>query len=399
MRRSVGWTLLFTLSACAHRESPKAVQPIVVATADPIAHVELSSADLRSVGKHFGCSTVEGVLTEIAEGFARERLVSGTPVRIGQVVTDLRKRNLHYVWPKVAFVSGMSWGHVQERMVSNEGPKGGAWTSAHGQAQPSDPDRPGPNRHCGISVVSRSDAQETALSVLSADVFAEVEEISERPRTGVFQTIRWALRAPTPSLELYVLGPDGSSRRTLVSVTGEKAHAPFAAPRPGRYMLQLVGDLGSGPRPLSESWIFADVSPSYPSDPPIALRTSDPREAISEAVMVLRTTYGQKELIRDPSLDAEAAKHTLAMSRTGRIAHNVGEGDARERFTRSGIERRSIGEVVAMGTSLDDAWGSLLSSASHRATLVDPAFTFAGASTLEDTSHRTWITINLASAD
>ena len=103
-------------------------------------------------------------------------------------------------------------------------------------------------------------------------------------------------------------------------------------------------------------------------------------EAIA-AVNAARVRAGLSALIEQAQLTQIARQHSEAMACEGFFGHVTPDGlDVEARAEQAGYPFISLGEVIAGGyASPEEAVGSWLKSAAHRAVLLDDAFTEIGA--------------------
>jgi uncharacterized protein YkwD len=165
--------------------------------------------------------------------------------------------------------------------------------------------------------------------------------------------------------------------------------ARFALDRPGAFTVQLVADLASGPQPLLEARVFADVEPPTPDEPASPApgeeaATADDVTSLGRMTAALRSSESLPVLKRDAALDTLARVHAEKMLAARAIAHDVGEGDLATRFETAGLVARVVGENVARAQSLALAYRALHASPSHRMNLLRAEYTHMGLSVVTD---------------
>lgn len=204
------------------------------------------------------------------------------------------------------------------------------------------------------------------------------------------------------SAKLVVLGPHGAPRTVPTSLDGSGlARARFALDQPGAFTVQLVGDVAEGPRPLLEARVFADVAPTPPGEEPPAPGEADPAAisagaaattadggvaavhadalALDRMVAALRAFEGSPPLARDEKLDALARAHAERMRDRHSVAHDLGDGDFKDRFEAEGsLDARAVGENVAHAPTVALAHRALHASPSHRINLLRADYTHMG---------------------
>jgi uncharacterized protein YkwD len=173
--------------------------------------------------------------------------------------------------------------------------------------------------------------------------------------------------------------------------------APFALDRPGRFLVQVLAEVGGGPRPVLEALVFADVEPPASAEPEpapgedAADPAEDPALALERMLAQARKEEGLPALRRDEGLDRVAQGHAEAMRDAGRIGHDLGRGDPAERARAAGLELISAGENVALARSLVLVHRKLFASPSHRANMLSPSFDAVGIGAVGDGSGRVWV--------
>jgi uncharacterized protein YkwD len=108
------------------------------------------------------------------------------------------------------------------------------------------------------------------------------------------------------------------------------------------------------------------------------LADPDPERAILRMANEVRARERLRPLPRAAELDALAREHAVAMARAKRAAHDIGDGDAAERFLRAGLDARVVGENVARAASPALAHRALWGSPSHRTNLLSAEYTRMG---------------------
>ena len=235
---------------------------------------------------------------------------------------------------------------------------------------------------CGVAIVPVPHGGEMLLA-LRVDALADLSPVPTRARTGEWLSFEARLHVPARSAKLVVLGPRGLPRTvpTSLDMTGV-ARARFALDQPGAFTVQLMGDLAEGPRPLLEARVFADITPTSPGDEPPAPGEDgggDDAAALGAMVASLRLLEGSPPLTRDEKLDAMARAHAERMRDRHSVAHDLGDGDFRDRFEAEGtLDAWAVGENVAHAPSVALAHRALHASPSHRINLLRADYTHIG---------------------
>jgi hypothetical protein len=314
----------------AFTQSPRAVQ----------------GGDARVVELATGCGARDAVLDGIAAEIVGEEMADAD-----QVTAMLRARGEPHVRPRIVRARGNV---VAEQLAKAAGKQA----------------------RCGIAF-----AKDGAMTAVVVDGLADLEPLPMQARTGQWLTFGAVLHTAVTGARLVVLGPRGLPRTVPTSVRGGRAEARFALDRPGAFTVQLVGDLPSGPRPLLEARVFADVPPSDTDD--VGGAFDDVESFTAEA----RKAEGLGRLARDPRLDELARGHAEAMMRAHAVQHDLGDGDFATRFEAAGLSAKVVGENVARGRSIQRAVRALYASPSHRMNLLRADYTHLGVAVVSDDTH------------
>lgn len=206
-----------------------------------------------------------------------------------------------------------------------------------------------------------------------------------------------AILAPATGAEVVVMGPSGEPRSVPSSFDGTHVRARFSADRPGAFTVQVVADVATGPRPVLEAELFADVDPPH-ATPNLAAPGEEasagaPGKAAALFAMVSAMRNAEKltPFTRSASLDAIAAAHALRMKQTHTVGHDVGDGDPAARVANAGIQTKETGENVAHAQSVTLAHRALYGSVSHRENLLRGEFSNLGVAVLDDPDGSVWV--------
>jgi len=324
-----------------------------------------AAADPRASALAAACGGQDGALARVARELVELRARGLGAPDSEAVVAKLRAAGQPYVRPRVIFASAQR--PIDDAKVAAElVPQGGN-------------KRP---LRCGVAIAATPHGGEM-LVALRAEALAELSPLPTRARTGEWLSFEARLRVAAHSAKLVVLGPHGAPRTVPTSldpVTGI-TRARFALDQPGGFTLQLVGDLSEGPRPLLEARVFADVAPPPPGEEPPAPGENEGVDASALARMVasLRSVEGFPALARDEKLEELARGHASRMRERHSVAHDLGDGDFRDRFEAEGtLDARAVGENVAHAPTLALAHRALHASPSHRINLLRADYTHMG---------------------
>jgi len=333
--------------------------------------------DPREAAIASACGADDGALTRVAHELVDLRARGlGTP-DAETLVAKLRAAGQPYVRPRVFVASGHA--PIDDTKLRGE------------LARRTDLRAP---VRCGVAIAGTPHGGEVLLA-LRVEALADLAPLPTRARTGEWLSFEARVHVPARSAKLVVLGARGMPKTVPTSLdpaTGI-ARARFVLDQPGGFTVQLIADLSEGPRPLLEARVFADVTPTTPGEEPTApgeeLAAATPATSLGEPggdallltrmVGALRQSEGFPALVRDEKLDALARAHAERMRDQKAVAHDLGDGDFKERFeAEGGIEARAVGENVAHAPTLALAHRALHASPSHRINLLRGDYTHLG---------------------
>jgi uncharacterized protein YkwD len=333
-------------------------------------------ADLQS-----HCGAFEGGLRAVALRLV-ERRIRGLPyLDLDGLSFAQRAAGEPHVWPRAWIVSG--------RALDPESTlkKLDAWRASFGDIG---------QRRCGVATGYAQDGSEV-VAAIALDALADLGPLPIRIRSGTWQTVDAALLVPATGAHVVIMGPSGEPQSVPTSFDGSRVRARFDADRAGTFTLQVVADVATGPRPVLEAELFADVEPPR-ATPNLAapgesagLGFSDKAVALANMIAAMRTAEKLPPFIRDRRLDAVAIAHARRMKQAHTLGHDVGDGDPAERLANAGLRAKETGENVAHAQSIVLAHRALYASVSHRENLLHAAFTHLGVAVLDDPDGSFWI--------
>lgn len=348
----------------AMTESPR---PAVVAPDDP-AERELLSA----------CGDADAALIAVATQLADRRSEAGEELDVDTISYALRAAGAPYVWPRAWLFNGRD-GEVDAAKSRMQ-----RWLSSFSD---------GGARRCGVLLRHEENTRMTVAAV-AVDVLADLEPLPTRARVGQWIEVSARLRVPASEAKLVVLGPRGAPRPVPTSLEGSHVRARFNADAPGAWLVQLLGSVDGGPRPLLEALIFAGTepprTPTESQAPGEETRVGDPRVALYTMINAARVSERGTPLSRDERLEALAQEHAEAMRNARKTAHDTGQGDLVRRLERAGLEL-SAGENVAHAGSAALAQRALWASPSHRENLLFRGFDVVGVGVAPDADGTLWV--------
>lgn len=322
------------------------------------------------------CGAPDAALMEVATILASRRAEGKKPPAADLLVEQLRAAGAPYLWPR-------AWAL-----------KGGSDVAAARLQKWASKAPPGPRR-CGVAHAVDAHGR-SVLAAVSAAAPASLEPLPRQVRQGQWIALEARLSLRAAGAKVVLLGPHGRPRRVLASLSGEGPgqilRSRFTLDQPGRWLVQVVADFEGGPRPVLEALVFADAEPHgvvQSQDRPEVRngpggkvqKKNDPPETAEGLFMRLneaRRSERMAPLRRDPTLDALAKAHAEAMAKTGRTAHDVGNGSPRARAIKAGIKANHVGENVASAPSVLRVHRALWHSPSHRENMLDRNFRRVG---------------------
>lgn len=348
-----------------------------------------ASVDGRAAALTEACGTPDGALARVAEKLVAERARGYGAPDPDRVVSLLRAQGEPHVRPRI--VSASSRGAhdddaIRARLVDVRTPRS----------------------RCGVAIARQEsdrgrEGNELFVAVM-IDAVADLDALPMRGRTGEWLEVSARLHVPASNAKLVVLGPRGVPRTvptSLDSATGaqptRRVRARFALDRPGEFTVQLIGDLASGPEPLLEARVFADVTPTGDdSTTPApgedaATEIDDETTALARMTATLRSSESLPALVRDPRLDELALAQAEQMKSARMVAHDLGDGDLALRFETAGLLARHVGENVARARSVALAHRALYASPSHRMNLLRSDYSHFGVGVVRDDSGDAWV--------
>jgi len=360
------------------------------ARADP-ASWAASSGSPRPIAETLGpletaalgaCGEGDAGLRDTARAVLARKLRGGPLAEVDAIAAAQRRAGEPHPWPRAWAVSG----HVLERDATLARLQ--PWLDGH---------RSTGARRCGVAEGATSDGTRT-LVVIAVDALADLAPLPVRVRAGQWLTVEARMRVAARGGSVLVLGPSGAPRVVPSWFDGTTLRARFAPERPGELTVQVVADVATGPRPVLEATLFADVEPGEGADDRAAAAPGEDvapgagdDDRLAAMVAAARASVGLGPLARDPRLDAVARAHARRMATAGQLAHDAGDGDPFERLRAAGLDPAEAGENVAHAATLAAAHRALWASPSHRANLLRPGFDHVGVAVVRDDRGDAWV--------
>jgi uncharacterized protein YkwD len=251
-------------------------------------------------------------------------------------------------------------------------------------------------RRCAVASAVAADGTH-ALAVVAVEALADLAPVPTRARTGQWLEVRARLHVAAAGGSVLVLGPSGAPRRVPAWLDGTVLHARFALDRPGAFTVQVLASTASGPRPVAEASVFADVEPPAHagSDAAPGEEASEPargdEDDLANMLAIARETSGEPPLTRDARLDAMGRVHASQMAAAHLLGHDAGDGEPTTRAEASGLSFRALGENVAHAGTVALAHRALWASPSHRANMLRRDFDRVGVAVVRDGRGDAWV--------
>jgi hypothetical protein len=243
---------------------------------------------------------------------------------------------------------------------------------------------------CGVAH-GMDAAGRAVTAVVIADALADLQPFALRAVASRWLRLDATMLVEADHARVVLLGPRGRPKRVLTSLTEGAVRSRFMLDQPGRWLIQVVAGIESGPEPVLELEVHVD------HEPPAAFADEQPAPRASTDVAQLvkwlngaRKREGVGALKRDKQLDALARAHAAAMIAAGRVGHDVGDGGPEERADAAGLKASRVGENVARAPTLARVHGALWDSPSHRENMLDQSFRRVGVAAIRDARGRLW---------
>jgi uncharacterized protein YkwD len=326
------------------------------------------------------CATGDAALAAAAARIADRKSRSLSTLDMSQVTFALRAEGSPYVWPRAWMLEGteLDRADAEQRMRR--------WLESFDD---------GGERRCGVANLDTNGRQ--VIAAVAIDALADLSSMPTRVRAGQWLDVRARLLVPATEAKVVVLGPVGRPKTVLSSLQVNQVVARFSADRGGPWLVQVVASVRSGPRPVAEAVVHADVEPPsafFATPAPGehgALAGDDAATAIARMVNAARKSERLPALRRDSRLDALAQTQADAMRSARRVGHDVGLGDVKGRVTGAGLDVAAAGENVSHAANAARAHRALWASPSHRGNLLHPRYNSLGVGTAVDTDGSLWV--------
>lgn len=379
VRQAAGQTAGPAPSAEAPRRSPP--PPLLLAWKTATASPSPLAVEPRNAALQPLCGRADAALAEVALR-SLQRQIDGDALAADEVLMALRAAGDPHVWPRAW---GLSGGALDEADIAARMTR---WLDGW---------RTLGVRRCAIARGARADGTDVVAAV-AVDALADLEPLPTVARVGQWLTLEGRMLVPATSAKVVLLGPRGTPRTVVASLSGDRIRSSFAVDQPGAWLVQVLATVSTGPRPVLEAYVHAGVAPPdrfvrapVPGED-AARGAGDDADALLRMVNAARAAEQLPPLVRDPDLDRLALEHSEEMRRTRTVGHDVGGGDPMARVAAAGVRARIAGENVASSTTLANAHRALWASPSHRGNLLSERFTRIGVAVVRGDGGSVWVT-------
>lgn len=349
-------------------------------TASPIPMPDGRLTD-RELELQRTCGVGELGLRRVAERLVERKIKELPYLDLDGLTFAQRVNGEPHVWPRAWIVSGRALDH--ESTVK----KLAAWrTTFHDIGE----------RRCGVASGYAPDGTQVVAAIALDAVADLVTPVPVKTHPGTWLTVDAKLLVPATGAHVVLVGPGGETRTVPTSFDSGTVRARFTADRPGAFTVQVVAEVATGPRPILEAQLFADVEPptvmpnlAAPGEG-AATSATDKRDALFKMIAALRVEQHLPAVVRDARLDAIAVAHAQRMKDAHTVGHDIGDGDPATRLQRAGLTAREAGENVAHAQTVQLAHRALWASPSHRQNLQRSEYDRVGIAVLDDPDGSVW---------
>lgn len=375
--------LVFALGCAAPTHAPAEPTPIAPAraelppdstppTASPQPDTEVDS-NLREA-----CPAWDTALGRVARELALEAGNDQELLESSRVEAKLREQGAPYVWPRAWTLSGGANlpKQIEPRLV--------AWLAS----QPVQGER-----RCGGALVT-TDRGHRSVSVVAVDAVADLDPLPARVRVGGWVDVQGRFLIANGGAKVIVLGPRGRPYPVPTSLHEAQFRARFAADREGPWLIQVLGELEGGPRPVLEALVIAGDGPRRLESSAAPGESAPSTHDAAGLLGMLNAARDSERVPRvhiDPTLAALAAEQAEALRAAHRLAHDLGTGDPSVRVESAGLDALVVGENLAHADTLGHAHRALWASPSHRANMLDDRFDSIGIGVSIDAEGAVWV--------
>lgn len=325
------------------------------------------------------CARMDAALERVAGALAA-RVAAGEPAFDAfELDARLRAEGAPYVWPHSFALASAT---LTEPLVRH---RLAAWLSSFEGAG---------ERRCGVA--ERSRAGRTAFAAVAADALADLEPLPARVRPMSYVDVRATMLVPFSGAKVVLLGPRGAPRPLLTEVHGSHIFARFPVDAPGRWLVQVLSEVATGPRPVLEAWLIAGAGErrAFAEPAPAEALVRAAPSAADELLALLnaeRRSERLQPLRPDSGLTRLAREHAELMQKLRRGGHDLGDGPPDQRVANEQLPISDVGENYCRAPSARLAHRGLWFSPSHRANILSPHFDSIGIGVASDLDGSVWV--------
>ena len=325
-----------------------------------------------------GCAPEDTRLSRVAARLIRWNVTRGVSINDEMLLYAMRLEGVPYAWPR-------SWMITPTRDLAETQSRFNTWLATFSTVG---------ERRCAVAADDYPDGSRAWVAV-GADIFGELAPLPQHVQSGEGILVKASFRQRVRSSSIVVADEGDVPQEHALQTDGLTVTYPVTCKRRGRCVVQVMADVGSGPRPVLEAFVFVDVA--VPTGPPVHhdLRTD---EALSDSEQ-LRTWLNEQRLQHmlrplesDPRLERLAREHTEQMMHEQRLAHDLNRGDVMTRAERIGLRIRVIGENVAHADSVSALHRAWIESPSHLSNMLAQAYDRVGIAVMRDGQGHVWAT-------
>jgi len=366
--------------------SVASASPIGLGATPPLAwHLDSASpqdAPRENDPLYASCGRADASLVQVAARNAAHQLRGDGAFASDELAFNLRAAGGPQVWPRAWSIQAadLDEADVAQRLDT--------WLAST---------RPLGERRCGLARRVRSDGT-GVVSAVTVDALADLEPLPSTARVGEWITLKAHVLVPATDAKVVLLGPRGLPRTVLASLSGDDIRATFSVDQPGPWLVQVLANVSTGPRPVLEAYIHAGSLPPLafaespaPGEDAVSASKTDV-DTMRAMLNAARVAEGMKPLGDDPVLDRLAGEHSAKMLHSKTVGHDVGDGDPSVRLAAANVRYRSSGENVAGASSLTRAHRALWASPSHRGNVLENRFSRVGIGVERGPDGRVWVT-------
>ena len=347
-----------------------------------MASPQPAKADAKVAPFQSLCGAADAALADVASRNVKRQLEGHEIFGADELAFTLRAAGDPHVWPRAFSLAGQSFEdeYLKKKVKS--------WVDGWSTLGV---------KRCGVARGSKEDGS-TVFSVIAIDALADVTSLPVTARVSQWITLEAKMLVPATAAKVVLLGPRGVPKTVVASLTKDVIKSTFSVDQPGQWLVQVLANVSTGPRPVIETLVFAGVTPptkftraAVPGED-AGKEIKDDAEAMLKMLNAARAAEGAKALVRDSALDKIAKSHSDEMAKAKMIGHNVGTGDPAQRIKAAGAKARIAGENVASAATPQNAHRALWASPSHRSNMLSGEFTRVGVAVVKDGEGRVWVT-------